>query len=79
MSTKRPSPNEGKTQADHAREALEAKQQAEKENPPQHPESKTAHEGQLHEHERREDEEPPMGAFDAEGHRPVLERSRKVR
>ena len=27
----------------------------------------------------RNREEPVMGAFDAEGHRPVLERSRKVR
>lgn len=25
------------------------------------------------------DHDPPMGALDAEGHRPVLERSRKVR
>ncbi|WP_373488815.1 hypothetical protein [Blastomonas sp.] len=25
------------------------------------------------------DHNPPMGALDAEGHRPVLERSRKVR
>jgi hypothetical protein len=25
------------------------------------------------------EDQPPSGAFDAEGHRPVLERSRKVR
>lgn len=76
MSRKHSSPKDEKTQADYVREALETRNEAE--TPPR-PESKTAHEGQLHEHERREGKEPPMGAFDAEGHRPVLERSRKVR
>ncbi len=36
----------------------------------------TAHEGRIAE---PGDHNPPMGALDAEGHRPVLERSRKVR
>ncbi|QDH35457.1 hypothetical protein [Porphyrobacter sp. YT40] len=37
---------------------------------------KTAGEGPISDRSR---EEPVMGALDAEGHRPVLERSRKVR
>jgi len=64
------------TQADHAKRALDMKQKAERDTGSNIPESRTAGEGQLH--EARLDE-PPMGALDAEGHRPVLERSRKVR
>lgn len=37
---------------------------------------KTAGEGPISDRSR---DEPVMGALDAEGHRPVLERSRKVR
>ena len=70
------SPKKQETQADLARRALDAKQKAEQKNPPHHPESQTAHEGQIN--QPRADE-PPMGALDAEGQRPVLERSRKVR
>lgn len=76
MSNSSSSGKDEKTQADHARRALELKQKAEKNSDHEMPESRTAGEGQLH--EKRPDE-PPMGAFDAEGHRPVLERSRKVR
>ncbi len=64
------------TQADHARRALEMKQEADGKSVQHHPESRTAGEGQVQ--EARPDE-PPMGALDAEGHRAVLERSRKVR
>ncbi|MFN4025384.1 MAG: hypothetical protein ACK4MQ_11165 [Hyphomonas sp.] len=74
---KKPEPTgKPETQAGLARRALETKQQAEKDAEQNHPESRTAGEGQLH--EVRPDA-PPMGALDAEGHRPVLERSRKVR
>lgn len=74
MSNSSSSGKDEKTQADHARHALELKQKAERE--PQTPESRTAGEGQIQEARAGE---PPMGALDAEGHRPVLERSRKVR
>lgn len=69
-------PENKDTQADHARRALEMKQEAEGKAVQHHPESRTAGEGQVK--EARPDE-PPMGALDAEGHRAVLERSRKVR
>ncbi|MFN3314122.1 MAG: hypothetical protein ACK46Q_11730 [Hyphomonas sp.] len=69
-------PGNKDTQADHARRALEMKQEADDNAVQHHPESRTAGDGQLH--EVRPDE-PPMGALDAEGHRAVLERSRKVR
>lgn len=64
------------TQAELSRCALEAKQKAEKDKQPQHPESRTAGEGQATESQPGA---PLPGALDAEGHRPVLERSRKVR
>lgn len=64
------------TQAELSRRALEAKQKAEKDKQPQHPESRTAGEGQVTESQPGA---PLPGALDAEGHRPVLERSRKVR
>ncbi|MBU2168499.1 MAG: hypothetical protein KKF88_11755 [Alphaproteobacteria bacterium] len=45
--------------------------------PPAHPDpGQTADEGMQPTHER---DIAPSGALDAEGHRPVLERSRKVR
>lgn len=74
MSNSSSSGKNQKTQADHARHALELKQKAERDT--QKPESRTAGEGQIQEARANE---PPMGALDAEGHRPVLERSRKVR
>lgn len=64
------------TQADHAKRALDMKQKAEHETEPNIPESRTAGDGQLR---GARPDEPPMGALDAEGHRPALERSRKVR
>lgn len=64
------------TQADLAKRALEMKQKVEREPGSNIPESRTSGEGQVH--EARPDE-PTMGALDTEGHRPVLERSRKVR
>ncbi len=79
MSKKQTSPQKEMTQSDYARRALSLKQKAEEKSNHETPESRTAGDGQLHEHERREHKEPPMGALDAEGHRPVLERSRKVR
>jgi hypothetical protein len=47
------------------------------ETPPHHPPTKP-HPDEGLEATPRPDQ-PPSGAFDAEGHRPVLERSRKVR
>lgn len=64
------------TQADLAQRALEMKQEAERDAVQHHPESHTAGDGPLQDERPNE---PPMGAHDAEGHRPVLERSRKVR
>jgi hypothetical protein len=56
-----------------AEKALKLKSEAE---PPHHPESgQTADEGM----QPTGTSGAPMGALDAEGHRPVLERSRKVR
>ena len=61
-------------QVEHAKFAAELKAQA---DAPHHPAAEqTAHEGM--------NSQPnagiaPSGAFDAEGHRPVLERSRKAR
>ncbi|MFW2341478.1 hypothetical protein [Brevundimonas sp.] len=57
-----------------AEKALKLKSEAE---PPHHPEAgQTADEGMQPINERQG---APSGALDAEGHRPVLERSRKVR
>ena len=56
-----------------AEKALKLKSEAE---PPHHPEpGQTADEGM----QPTGTSGAPMGALDAEGHRPVLERSRKVR
>lgn len=74
---KNPKPSgKSETQADLARRALEAKQSAAKDARQPRPESRTAGEGQV---QAQQPGAPPMGALDAEGHRPVLERSRKVR
>jgi hypothetical protein len=63
-------------QQDIAEKALELKQgQKDDADYLQH-QTKTYGEGQISE---RNTHEPVMGAFDSEGHRPVLERSRKVR
>ena len=69
-------PEKEETQAEIAQRALDMKTKAADEDTSSIPESRTAGNGQIH--ERRADE-PPMGALDAEGHRPVLERSSKVR
>lgn len=68
--------NKDQSQADLARKALEKKQKTEQQTADQRPESRTAGEGQV---KAQQPGAPPMGALDAEGHRPVLERSRKVR
>ena len=75
MSNSRSS-GKNETQADLARRALDMKQKAEGEAETTHPESRTAGEGQV---QAPQPGAPPVGAFDAEGHRPALERSRKVR
>lgn len=64
------------TQKDIAERALKMKT----ENAPEqeHLERQDNHAGEGPIAERNE-HEPVSGAFDAEGHRPVLERSRKVR
>lgn len=65
-----------KTQKDIAEKALAMKQtDAAPQEYLEHQE-KTAGKGPISERNR---EEPVSGALDAEGHRPVLERSRKVR
>lgn len=64
------------SQAELARKALKKKQMAQQETADDRPESRTAGEGQV---QAQQPGAPPMGALDAEGHRPVLERSRKVR
>ncbi|ABI75803.1 hypothetical protein HNE_1339 [Hyphomonas neptunium ATCC 15444] len=69
-------PDKEETQADIAQRALDMKTRAAEEDTSSIPESRTAGEGQIQEARAGE---PPMGALDAEGHRPVLERSRKVR
>ena len=62
-------------QAEHSQRALAMKQSGE--TPPSHPEAEdTPNEGII---PAPRPDHPPSGAFDAEGHRPVLERSRKVR
>lgn len=64
------------TQQDIAAKAMDLKQKGEQQ--PEHLEHQTAtsNEGAI---TGSNGHEPPMGALDAEGHRPVLERSRKVR
>jgi hypothetical protein len=69
-------PEKQETQAEIAQRALDMKTSAAEENETSIPESRTAGEGQINEERANA---PPMGALDAEGHRPVLERSRKVR
>jgi hypothetical protein len=65
-----------KTQAELAEKALKLKHAA-RAQATEHPENEpTPGEGAI---TRERPDQPPMGALDAEGHRPVLERSRKVR
>jgi len=62
-------------QSELSKRALEIKQSGEA--PPAHPEPEdTPNDGII---PTTRPDHPPSGAFDAEGHRPVLERSRKVR
>jgi hypothetical protein len=64
------------TQAELAEKALKAKQSADA-GATAHPENEpTASEGAI---TNPRPDQPPMGALNAEGQRPVLERSRKVR
>lgn len=69
-------PDTEETQAGIAQRALDMKNKAAEENETSSPDTRTAGEGQVNEERANA---PPMGALDAEGHRPVLERSRKVR
>lgn len=64
--------NAGRDRAARARHENKAAE----ENETSIPDTRTAGEGQVNEERANA---PPMGALDAEGHRPVLERSRKVR
>mgnify|MGYP000576576160 CR=1 FL=1 len=61
-----------------AEKALKLKEQDAQRDDPEYLERQTdtAHQGRI---DGPSDHDPPMGALDAEGHRPVLERSRKVR
>jgi hypothetical protein len=69
-----PSRDKPAAQAEKARKALRQSMKAS--NQP-HPENEpTAGEGPV---AKPRPDQPPSGALDAEGHRPVLERSRKVR
>lgn len=65
-----------KTQKDIAEKAMKLKAQGASAKDYLDHQDKTAGEGPISERNR---EEPVMGALDAEGQRPVLERSRKVR
>lgn len=64
------------TQKDIAQKALELKSKGAAPQEYLEHQEDTAGDGPISERNR---EEPVMGAFDAEGQRPVLERSRKVR
>lgn len=65
-----------KTQEDIAKKALKLKNADAPAQDYLDHQQKTAGDGPIKE---RSQDEPVSGAFDAEGHRPVLERSRKVR
>lgn len=65
-----------KSQKEIAEKALKMKKEGEPSQDYLDHQEDTAGEGPIAERNR---EEPVMGAFDAEGQRPVLERSRKVR
>lgn len=65
-----------KSQKEIAEKALRLKQEGAGEQSYLDHQEDTAGDGPIPERNR---EEPVMGALDAEGHRPVLERSRKVR
>jgi hypothetical protein len=60
----------------NAKKALELKRQAAAQNAPTKPSSKKAGKGMR---PVPNNDETPAGALEKEGHRPVLERSRKVR
>ncbi len=65
-----------KTQKDVAEKALKMKQEDASSREYLERQEKTAGDGPISERNR---EDPVSGALDAEGQRPVLERSRKVR
>jgi hypothetical protein len=60
----------------NAKKALELKRRAASKTPPAKPSSKKAGKGMR---PIPNNDETPAGALEQEGHRPVLERSRKVR
>lgn len=76
MSSSKSSKPNNKTQANHAYRALNIKTKTNEKKQTRIPQSRTAGDGQIR--EERADA-PTSGALQAEGHRPVLERSRKVR
>jgi len=61
-------------QVEQSRKALRVTNEGERQPYPEN--ELTADEGPV---SKPRQDQPPSGAFDAEGHRPVLERSRKVR
>lgn len=75
-SSKKNQPEPAKSQQDIAAKALEMKQSGDAQPEYLERQSRTAGEGPI---ASLNTHEPVMGAFDAEGHRPALERSRKVR
>lgn len=65
-----------KSQVDVAQKALKLKREGEESRDYLKHQERSAGDGPI---ATRNTEEPVSGALDAEGHRPVLERSRKVR
>jgi hypothetical protein len=78
MSKTRENTSPAPDQARLAEKALKLKQQDAQRDDPDYLERQTdtPDQGRI---DGPSDHDPPMGALDAEGHRPVLERSRKVR
>lgn len=78
MSKTRENPTPASEQTRLSEKALKLKQQDEQRQDADYldRQTDTLNEGRIAE---PGDHNPPMGALDAEGHRPVLERSRKVR
>lgn len=75
--TKAPETSAPKTSAQEAKAKDALRQKNEGAQPPSHPPTEDhADKGMK---SIPFEDQPPSGAFDAEGHRPVLERSRKVR
>ena len=78
MSNKPENTSPAPDQARLAEKALKLKQQDAQRDDPDYldRQTDTPDQGRI---DGPSDHDPPMGALDAEGHRPVLERSRKVR